>query len=186
MVSQSSYISIVLKLNSELLNMGKGYGSGEGWGQGEGNGNKGHHGHKITKNKWNHGVCSSCGNCSVCKLVDKSELLFFNQYNRKRYQFLRLKIFFSGCMTFWCPCVSMCLLADKAGLTGFQHKYMSFLDCLVLGGSGGFFTLLSACLTRERIRDKYNIPGDGCEDCVCTYCCLPCVICQMHNQVDGK
>ena len=80
----------------------------------------------------------------------------------------------------------MCLLADKAGLTGFQHKYMSFLDCILLGGDGGFFTWLSACLTRERIREKYNIPGDGCGDCVSTYCCLCCAICQMHNQVDGK
>merc|ERR1712154_684681 len=118
------------------LKMGKGVGSGEGWGEGEGNGGRGHHGHKKTKNDWNQGLCSSCGNCSVC------------------------------CMTFWCPCVSMCLLADKAGLTGCQHKYLSFLDCF---GSAVFFTWISACLTRERIRDEYNIPGDGCKDCVSTY-----------------
>ena len=68
----SSYISIVLKPFSELRKMGKGTGSGEGWGQGEGNVVRGHHGHKKTKNKWNNGLCSSCGNCSVCKFVNKS------------------------------------------------------------------------------------------------------------------
>ena len=72
----SSYISIVSKVFSELRKMGKGTGSGEGWGQGEGNVVRGHHGHKKTKNKWNNGLCSSCGNCSVCKLVNKSGLLF--------------------------------------------------------------------------------------------------------------
>lgn len=167
--------------------MGKGFGSGEGWGQGEGNGDRGHHGrHKKTKNKWNHGVCSSCGNCSVCKFVNKSGLLF--EINTASITILvpmtkNIFFLFSGCMTFWCPCVSMCLLADKAGLTGFQHKYLSFLDCF---GTTMFFTWISACLTRERVRDKYNIPGDGCEDCLCTFCCLQCTICQMHNQVDGK
>ena len=72
--------------------MGKGVGSGEGWGEGEGNGGRGHHGHKKTKNDWNQGLCSSCGNCSVCKLVDKSGLLFkinarsiVLHDNRKRY-----------------------------------------------------------------------------------------------------
>lgn len=88
-----------------------------------------------------------------------------------------------GCLTCWCPCVSTCVLADKLGLDGFEYKYLGFLD--MFGLSGLLCTGISTFLLRDKVRERYQIPGDSFNDLLCTICCLECVICQMHNQADG-
>eukprot|EP00198_Chlamydomonas_reinhardtii_P012293 XP_001701630.1 predicted protein [Chlamydomonas reinhardtii] len=36
---------------------------------------------------------------------------------------------------------------------------------------------------RGHLRNKYGIPGDGCNDCMCTCCCSACAICQETREV---
>ncbi|PNW87425.1 hypothetical protein CHLRE_02g145900v5 [Chlamydomonas reinhardtii] len=37
--------------------------------------------------------------------------------------------------------------------------------------------------TRSWVRVKYGIPGDCCQDCMATWCCALCAICQEHREL---
>ena len=73
------------------------------------------------------------------------------------------------------------MLAEKMGLDGFEYKYLSLLDYV---GFGGLCTFISTMLMREKVRERYNIEGSTGGDCITSFCCTSCAICQMTNQVD--
>ncbi|KXZ50628.1 hypothetical protein GPECTOR_15g312 [Gonium pectorale] len=50
---------------------------------------------------------------------------------------------------------------------------MSFIGC------GCILQMLS----RGHIRQKYNIPGDPCNDCCITFFCSPCSMCQEYREL---
>ena len=86
-----------------------------------------------------------------------------------------------GCLTCCCPPIGAYLLADKMGLEGPEYKYLPFLDFL---GFGGLCTFISTMLTREKVRERYGIEGSTGGDCITSFCCTSCAICQMTNQID--
>jgi len=85
------------------------------------------------------------------------------------------------CLTCCCPPIGAYLLADKMGLEGPEYKYLPFLDFL---GFGGLCTFISTMLTREKVRERYGIDGSTGGDCITSFCCTSCAICQMTNQID--
>eukprot|EP00093_Oithona_nana_P014274 14274.XXX_858251_857478_1 [CDS] Oithona nana genome sequencing. len=45
---------------------------------------------------------------------------------------------------------------------------------------------IPAFMLRGKVRDRYNIDGSTGEDCMCAWCCGPCVGCQMANELDDR
>ena len=86
-----------------------------------------------------------------------------------------------GCLIWCCPPIGNLLLAEKLGLKEFQYKYLSLID---YAGGGGIFSKISALMMREKVRERYGIDGSPVRDCITTFCCTPCSICQMTKQVD--
>jgi hypothetical protein len=39
------------------------------------------------------------------------------------------------------------------------------------------------CQARKKVREHSGIPGDACQDCCCTYCCMPCTTCQIFRHL---
>ena len=73
------------------------------------------------------------------------------------------------------------MLAEKLGLEKFEYKYLGLLDYL---GFMGLCSSISAFLMREKVRERYGIEGSTGEDCLISFCCLECAVCQMTKQVD--
>ena len=75
------------------------------------------------------------------------------------------------------------LLADKMGLEGFEYKYLALGDYI---GGGGLCTFISSMLVRQKVRERYGIPGSAGGDCIVSCCCTVCSLCQMTKQVNDN
>eukprot|EP00670_Eutreptiella_braarudii_P003110 CAMPEP_0174305634 /NCGR_PEP_ID=MMETSP0809-20121228/61522_1 /TAXON_ID=73025 ORGANISM="Eutreptiella gymnastica-like, Strain CCMP1594" /NCGR_SAMPLE_ID=MMETSP0809 /ASSEMBLY_ACC=CAM_ASM_000658 /LENGTH=247 /DNA_ID=CAMNT_0015412139 /DNA_START=32 /DNA_END=775 /DNA_ORIENTATION=- len=83
------------------------------------------------------------------------------------------------CLCFWFPCVT-----DGHTLAHIQNEdhrsgIYVLLACAVQ------YSGFSCCLSlwnRNQLRMKYGLHGDPCEDCMITWCCLPCANYQHAKQ----
>lgn len=78
----------------------------------------------------------------------------------------------------FCPCIQYGTNMDtlnKSGCFGPCCSYgcMAMLGCHCIIGASG----------RSNIRSRYLIPGDGCEDCLLHYFCVPCVLSQEYREI---
>ena len=71
------------------------------------------------------------------------------------------------------------LIAEKINSDGFE-KFIGFLDCL---GGGGLCSAIGAMILRGKVRERDGIEGGAGGDCCSSFCCLPCVQCQMSNHI---
>jgi Cys-rich protein (TIGR01571 family) len=51
--------------------------------------------------------------------------------------------------------------------------------------------LLGCCcfihaVKREKLREKYGLEENACEDCFITCCCAPCAICQEAREIKTR
>ena len=75
------------------------------------------------------------------------------------------------------PCSIMaCLTVASAVIRVVGWETGIFLDLLNLGPLYSF-------QWRSALREKYGINGDPCSDCICHWCCNPCVLCQEHIEL---
>ena len=75
------------------------------------------------------------------------------------------------------PCSIMaCLTVASAVIRVVGQSTGIFLDLLNLGPLYSF-------QWRSALREKYGINGDPCSDCICHWCCNPCVLCQEHIEL---
>ena len=85
------------------------------------------------------------------------------------------------CLTCWCPCITFGSL--------FQHTYNvpSILGCLIYFFCGSFKCCLGI-FNREKLRQKYNIVDEPCNDFMvdcCIHCWAhPCALCQEKRELD--
>ena len=161
--------------------MGKGEGSGEGWGEGEG---KGQGCGKGNGGTWKGDLCSSCDCGFKCKKLHKS--IWYLKLRKTIFQnWIRFATFnisiyhslgFLGCCL---PPLGNFFIAEKTGNDGFE-KFIGFLDFC---GGAGLCSAIGSMILRGKIRERDGIEGGAGGDCCTSFCCLPCVQCQMANHV---
>lgn len=72
---------------------------------------------------------------------------------------------------------------DKEGIEP-MSCLVSFGADVLIGGNLGSFIL--AWHLRRRIRGRYNIQGSDVADCLVSYFCLPCVVCQNYREMSVR
>ena len=83
-----------------------------------------------------------------------------------------------------------CLLVGTVllvlGVLGFALQLVSE-DAVTMAGTilsyvGGVIGLFLICYARVTIRERKNIQGSFFGDCLISFCCSPCSICQILNE----
>ncbi|XP_058103650.1 cell number regulator 7-like [Magnolia sinica] len=64
-------------------------------------------------------------------------------------------------------------------------------SCIGQGIVYGFLMLfqchwLYGCVYREKLREKYGLPPEPCNDCCVHCCCGPCALCQEHDELTAR
>merc|ERR1712001_126654 len=77
------------------------------------------------------------------------------------------------------PMIGNFFVADKLGTDGCE-KFIGFLDFC---GGAGLCSAIGSMILRGKIRERDGIEGGAGGDCCTSFCCLPCVQCQMANHV---
>jgi len=98
------------------------------------------------------------------------------------------------CLAWLCPCVVYGQIQTRLSyLTRNNRPHPSGgdscgSDCMVHG------TLAVCCGIgwvlqigqRTTVRSRYRIGGNGCEDCLCAWCCTPCSLVQEAEEIDQE
>jgi Cys-rich protein (TIGR01571 family) len=84
------------------------------------------------------------------------------------------------CMATCCPCVSMAQIAVRLGIASYPVALLGYLLAIWFAG---ILHCLCAWHLRATIRDKFQIPGSCCGDCLAACCCSCCVVAQMATHV---
>ncbi|KAM3601118.1 uncharacterized protein V6R79_007895 [Siganus canaliculatus] len=80
------------------------------------------------------------------------------------------------CFAFWCcPCFA-CVTSRKYG----EPLCLPLLE--IFGGIAPPITMSM----RVSMRQRYNINGSMCNDCVCATFCRPCTWCQMSREMKNR
>eukprot|EP01064_Diplonema_japonicum_P023732 TRINITY_DN34141_c0_g1_i1.p1 TRINITY_DN34141_c0_g1~~TRINITY_DN34141_c0_g1_i1.p1 ORF type:complete len:267 (+),score=22.81 TRINITY_DN34141_c0_g1_i1:44-844(+) len=114
------------------------------------------------------------------------------------------------CNVYWCgPCMTgrnqgaieqnapdhmdctSCGLIVGAGIVGEGARIALelSLDIALPQVGGSLMWLLTACYTqrhRSSLRRRYGIQGEECGDCVTSWFCTPCAICQHHSEITRR
>ena len=107
-----------------------------------------------------------------------------------------------SCLMAWfCTCFPLGQLASKAKNNGmpiadwmtFQNVVLATIAVrvldLILSAVGISLNLswwFMGCIIftlRKVVRRHHNIPGEDCEDCLLSFCCVPCTVTQMVHQM---
>ncbi|GLC46336.1 hypothetical protein PLESTB_001000300 [Pleodorina starrii] len=86
--------------------------------------------------------------------------------------------------TYFCPC---CSYGSMVGKMGPEEVFCGGNCCGACCCYAILWDLGLCCLlhmgARRRIREKYGIQSNGCNDCMLTMCCPLCAICQETRQL---
>jgi len=137
-------------------------------------------------------------------------LLCFIYIKQIKLPFYDLSLFFLGCLTLWCPCVSFGRVAEildkgsscKCVIELINCHFLNFCFCELIFVSaacclhGSLFYVLAAfthvggCiyawLYRVKLREVYGIEGHHCSDCVVSLLCLHLSICQEYRELKAR
>ncbi|KAE9974919.1 hypothetical protein EG327_008623 [Venturia inaequalis] len=93
---------------------------------------------------------------------------------------------FTSCLLSWCvPCIQYGRVHHRL------HKDSQLKGWSVFNGDCCAYFALSffGCqwivqlMGRGEIREKYNLKGNGCTDCLCACCCMPCDLVQQEKEI---
>ncbi|KAL6187922.1 hypothetical protein ACLB2K_039317 [Fragaria x ananassa] len=85
-----------------------------------------------------------------------------------------------GCLTCWCPCITIGRIAEivDRGST----------SCGVSGALYGLMMCLMgcSCFYRTRLRGQYFLEEKPCADCCVHFCCEECALCQEYRHLQNQ
>ncbi|KAK8511197.1 hypothetical protein V6N13_013619 [Hibiscus sabdariffa] len=91
---------------------------------------------------------------------------------------------FETCCITWClPCITFGQIAEMVD----EGKS----SCAQQGCIYGMLMLCSlhfllSCVYREKLRAKFGLPADPCNDCCVHSCCEACALCQEHAELKNR
>jgi Cys-rich protein (TIGR01571 family) len=109
---------------------------------------------EFTTGKWEVGFCGCCTHCVPnCLMI--------------------------SC----CPCVSLAQVSARLGMMSFKWALLLsiVLICFPSVGTVGFFIWI--WMARKGVRERFQIPGGVCGDCLASCCCGCCALAQMATHI---
>ncbi|OCK76118.1 hypothetical protein K432DRAFT_336263 [Lepidopterella palustris CBS 459.81] len=95
---------------------------------------------------------------------------------------------FNTCLLSWCcPCITYGRTHHRLqnhNLDGYSCCNGSCVGFAALTYCG--FSWIMAMLQRGDIRSSYQLKGNGCKDCLCACCCMPCDLTQQDKEVEFR
>nr|POF26946.1 protein plant cadmium resistance 2 [Quercus suber] len=87
----------------------------------------------------------------------------------------------SGCITYWCPCITFGQIAEivDRGTTSCATRGALYALIAWLTGCG----CLYSCFYRSKIRRQYALEEGSYGDCIVRCCCEPCALCQEYREL---
>eukprot|EP01091_Cochliopodium_minus_P000937 TRINITY_DN10831_c1_g1_i1.p1 TRINITY_DN10831_c1_g1~~TRINITY_DN10831_c1_g1_i1.p1 ORF type:complete len:228 (-),score=56.86 TRINITY_DN10831_c1_g1_i1:68-751(-) len=105
---------------------------------------------------WSIPLCGCCSDCGVC------------------------------CTSLWCfSCQECKLRAATHGRASCGCEDFC-VPCLCYSFLGPIGALFVRCSNRTEVRRRLNINGDGCSDCLCSWCCTFCTQVQEVREMNGR
>ncbi|KAI4313746.1 hypothetical protein L6164_026701 [Bauhinia variegata] len=88
------------------------------------------------------------------------------------------------CLTFWCPCVTFGLIAEKAdnGSKPCLLSAICYVSVAFLIGCPNFYSFPY----RTKLRRQYSLQASPCEDCMVHCFCEPCALCQEYLEIQNQ
>ncbi|KAG2411075.1 hypothetical protein LR48_Vigan325s000700 [Vigna angularis] len=140
--------------------------------------------------EWSTGLCDCFSDCGNCNFHNLHSLLLFTTYITDLLQFDWLlceiygKLFVSGCLTWWCPCITFGRIAEivdrgssSCGSSGALYTLVCCVTCCAC---------IYSCFYRSKMRRQHGLKGNGCTDCLIHCCCEPCALCQEYRELESR
>ncbi|XP_076885327.1 protein PLANT CADMIUM RESISTANCE 2-like [Bidens hawaiensis] len=88
------------------------------------------------------------------------------------------------CLTWWCPCVTFGRIAEivDRGATSCPVHGAIYAILIALA----VFPWLYSCMYRSRMRRRYMLPAEPCNDCCLHYFCEQCALCQEYRELKHR
>ncbi|OMO95395.1 hypothetical protein COLO4_15923 [Corchorus olitorius] len=87
------------------------------------------------------------------------------------------------CITCCLPCITFGRIAEVVD--------QGQSSCIKQGCVYGLLMLCSchcllSCIYREKLRAKFGLPAEPCNDCCVHFCCESCALCQEHAELKNR
>ncbi|KAJ7552291.1 hypothetical protein O6H91_06G048900 [Diphasiastrum complanatum] len=89
----------------------------------------------------------------------------------------------SGCLTCWLPCVAFGQIAQKVD----DDQSSCVVNGLIYAAAYAVgLPCCYSCLYRHKMRAKFQLPEEPCND-FCIHCfCEPCALCQEYRELQNR
>jgi Cys-rich protein (TIGR01571 family) len=131
----------------------------------------------LQSGAWSDGVCDCFNDCSIWLLASAFPWWRWS-LTLSRVHFMRVLF---GILLFTVPYLVLQVCAIMQGVTD-QSTVGIVLD--VVGILSLIFMICIGTFYRRKLRQQYQIPGNGCHDCCIYCCCYPLAIAQEARHVD--
>ena len=131
---------------------------------------------KEGNGKWKKGICECFSNCGMCLYV-----FFCNPCTIGQFTSIA-----KGGSALLCLLVTFGILV--LNITGDALEIASGTNLAmyaagsVLIALSGLIACVAVCYTRAKYRERYDIPGNCCSDCLAATFCSACATCQHASQ----
>ncbi|KAF4043687.1 PLAC8 family [Phytophthora infestans] len=86
-------------------------------------------------------------------------------------------------MTSCCPCVTLAQISSRLGMMPFKFALLLSILLLIFPCVGSLIFALWIWRARKEVRERFQIPGGCCGDCLASCCCGCCAMAQMATHI---
>ncbi|XP_076934290.1 protein PLANT CADMIUM RESISTANCE 2-like [Bidens hawaiensis] len=87
------------------------------------------------------------------------------------------------CLTYWCPCVTFGRSAEIVDMGATTCELQGILYFIM---SASQFAWVYGWIYRFKMRQRYMLPEEPCNDCLVHCCCHACALCQEYRELKHR